>query len=369
MTRFKIDLVVGARPNLMKIAPLFHEISKSNNLEARLIHTGQHSSIEMSEVFFELFSLPKPDFSLKEVSGSHSHQIAQIMSFYDDIVQMKRPDVCVVVGDVTSSLACALVASKQSIPIAHVEAGLRSGDRAMPEEINRVVIDVLADILYTPSVDANENLLRENKPSSGIHMVGNIMIDSFEMMRTAVEAAQYFRRVGMEPKEYGVVTFHRPANVDYPEVLLSILQQLVLVSKDMPLVFPIHPRTQSKITEFGFGQILHDENIRICDPLNYIEFMSLIVNSKMVITDSGGVQEETTYAGIPCLTVRENTERPVTISQGTNQLVHIKDLAHTAMEEMSTQFKQRRIPDLWDGRTAKRIVSHLESFLSVDAKK
>jgi UDP-N-acetylglucosamine 2-epimerase (non-hydrolysing) len=321
----------------------------------------------MSEVFFGLFSLPKPDFSLKELSGSHSHQIAQIMNFYDDIVQNKRPDVCVVVGDVTSSLACALVASKQSIPIAHIEAGLRSGDRTMPEEINRIVIDVLSDILYTPSIDANENLLRENKPQSGIHLVGNIMIDSFEMMRTAVEAAQYYRSVGVEPREYGVVTFHRPANVDYPEVLRLILQQLVLVSKDIPLVFPIHPRTQSKITEFGFGQMLHGQNIRICDPLNYIEFMSLITNSKMVITDSGGVQEETTYAGITCLTVRENTERPVTISQGTNQLVRIRDLARTAKMQMLIQSEKRRIPDLWDGMTAKRIVSHLEAFLHVAA--
>jgi UDP-N-acetylglucosamine 2-epimerase (non-hydrolysing) len=359
-----VHLVIGARPNLMKIAPLYHELSRSSQLKVQLIYTGQHSSAEMSQVFFELFSLPKPDYSLSEVSGSQSHQIAQIMDFYDEVVQKEPPSICVVVGDVTSSLACALVASKIGIPIAHVEAGLRSRDRSMPEEINRLVIDVLADILYTPSADANANLLAENKPIAAIHMVGNIMIDSFEMMKDAIKARNLPRRLGLVPGSYGVVTFHRPANVDDSKTLDAIIGQLLETSQEIPLIFPIHPRTKSKIVEFGLSEYLQSGKITICEPLDYLDFMSLVLDSKMVITDSGGIQEETTYLGIPCLTVRENTERPITISDGSNQLVHIGDLARTATEAIFAPHQVTKIPPLWDGMTAGRIVKHMESFLA-----
>jgi len=360
--RARIDLIVGARPNLMKIAPLFHQISKSNLLEARLVHTGQHSSAEMSEVFFQLFSLPKPDHSLREVSGTPSQQIAKIMNFYDGVIRDSRPDICVVVGDVTSSLACALVAVKEGITTCHVEAGLRSGDRTMPEEINRVIIDVLADILYTPSPDAQENLLRENKPLSTIHPVGNIMIDSFEMMKDAIGEEHAYRHFGQSPQSYGLVTFHRPANVDHPESLKRILAQLVALSQEIPLIFPIHPRTKSKVREFGLEEMLKSGGIVTCEPLDYLSFMSLVVNAKIVITDSGGVQEETTYLGIPCLTVRENTERPITITQGTNRLVHVDKLRSVASLSLQSPKTETQIPDLWDGKTASRIVKHLESL-------
>lgn len=357
-----VDLVVGARPNLMKIAPLFHEIAKSNLLEARLIHTGQHSSAEMSEVFFRLFSLPKPDHLLQEVSGTPSEQIAKIMNFYDGVIKKSRPDVCIVVGDVTSSLACALVAVKEGITTCHVEAGLRSGDRTMPEEINRIAIDALSDILYTPSPDAQENLLRENKSLSTIHPVGNIMIDSFEMMKVAISEKHSYLNFGQSPQSYGLVTFHRPANVDHPETLKNILAQLVTLSEEIPLIFPIHPRTKSKMEDFGFGEILESGRVIACEPLDYLSFMSLVVNAKIVITDSGGVQEETTYLGIPCLTVRENTERPITITQGTNQLVHVDELSSVSSLSLTSPKAKTQIPDLWDGKTASRIVEHLESF-------
>ena len=358
----KLDLIIGARPNLMKIAPLFHQISKSKLLKARLVHTGQHNSTEMSEIFFQLFSLPKPDYSLREVSGTPSQQIAKIMNFYDGIIRESRPDICIVVGDVTSSLACALVAVKEGITTCHVEAGLRSGDRTMPEEINRIAIDVLADILYTPSPDAQENLLRENKPLSIIQPVGNIMIDSFEMMKDVINQEKAYLHFGQSPQSYGLVTFHRPANVDNPETLKGILTQLVNLSQEIPLIFPIHPRTKSKMEQFGFVKILESGRVITCEPLDYRNFMSLVVNAKIVITDSGGVQEETTYLGIPCLTVRENTERPITLTQGTNQLVHVAELQSVASFCLKSPNIETQIPDLWDGKTASRIVEHLESL-------
>lgn len=359
-----VDLIVGARPNLMKVAPLFHALQGSPVLVPRLIHTGQHSSNEMSRVFFDLFNLPKPEFSLAGVEGSQSHQIAQIMTFYDTLVQSNRPDMCVIVGDVTSSLACALVAAKQGIPLAHIEAGLRSRDRSMPEEINRLVIDTLADILYTPSLDGDENLLMENRPSGAIHMVGNIMIDSFEIMRKRIEKARSYEKLGQPKGSYGVVTFHRPANVDSAASLKLIVEQLVRVSSFLPLIFPVHPRTKNRLCEFGLEDLLIASDIVTTEPLGYIEFMSLVLGSKLVITDSGGVQEETTYLGIPCLTVRENTERPVTISLGTNKLVNVGELLEQVEKILVNPKGAHRIPKFWDGKTAERIVNHMTDFLN-----
>jgi UDP-N-acetylglucosamine 2-epimerase (non-hydrolysing) len=347
----------------MKIAPLFHALQGSAVLVPRLIHTGQHSSNEMSQVFFDLFNLPKPEFSFAGVAGSQSQQIAQIMTFYDALVQSSRPDICVVVGDVTSSLACALVAAKQGIPLAHIEAGLRSRDRSMPEEINRLVIDALADILYTPSLDGDENLLMENRPRSAINMVGNIMIDSFEIMRKRIEEANVYEKFGQPMGSYGVVTFHRPANVDSAISLKLIVEQLVRVSRILPLIFPIHPRTKDRLREFGLEHLLVASDIVITEPLGYIEFMSLVLGSKVVITDSGGVQEETTYLGIPCLTARENTERPITISLGTNNLVNIGELLEQVEEILVKPIGTHKIPKFWDGKTAERIVNHMTDFL------
>lgn len=359
-----VDLIVGARPNLMKISPLFHELKKSSVFEVRLINTGQHSSFEMSEVFFQHFSLPKPNHSLQHVSGTASQQIAKIMNFYDQVIQVQKPDFCVVVGDVTSSLACALVAVKEGVTICHVEAGLRSGDRTMPEEINRIIIDAISDILYTHSLDAQENLFRENRPLTAIHHVGNIMIDSFEMMRELIYSKNSYQRFGLFPHSYGLVTFHRTSNVDNRDTLKTILSQLVRLSQDTPLIFPIHPRTKSKVQNFGLEELLKSGRLIVCEPLDYLSFMSLVVNAQIVITDSGGVQEETTYLGIPCLTVRESTERPITVTHGTNQLVHVDELYSSASLRLKSPRAKTKIPDLWDGKTASRIVEHLESLRS-----
>jgi UDP-N-acetylglucosamine 2-epimerase (non-hydrolysing) len=286
------------------------------------------------------------------------------MKFYDSVTEQGQPDICLVVGDVNSSVACALVAAKKLIPIFHVEAGLRSNDQTMPEEINRVVIDSIADIFYTPSIDADENLLMEGKRKETIEMVGNVMIDSFEMLRDRIEGLHAWEERGLREKAYGVVTFHRPANVDSIEILESIVRQLNSVSQKIPLVFPIHPRTKSKLEEFDLMHALDPKNILICAPLDYVEFMSLILGSRLVVTDSGGVQEETTYLGIPCLTVRENTERPITTSLGTNKLVQIRDLEKVVEETLANPLVEHQIPKFWDGKTAERIVEHLRGYLS-----
>ena len=360
-----IDLIVGARPNIMKIAPIYHSLVKEPGFRVRIVHTGQHNSEEMSQSFFRLLGLPTPDFTLSLKSGSQSSQTADIIKFYDSVTDQERPAVCLVVGDVNSSVACALVAAKKLIPVFHVEAGLRSNDRTMPEEINRVVIDSIADIFYTPSVDADENLLLEGRRRDSIKMVGNVMIDSFEMLRSEIEGLRSWEMRGLEDKSYGVVTFHRPANVDNSEILESIVKQLNSVSQKIPLVFPIHPRTKSKLYKFDLIHALDPKNIEICAPLDYVEFMSLVVGSRLVITDSGGVQEETTYLGIPCLTVRENTERPITISLGTNKLVNISDLEKVVEETLENSKVTHEVPKFWDGKTAERIVEHIRGYLSM----
>jgi UDP-N-acetylglucosamine 2-epimerase (non-hydrolysing) len=297
-------------------------------------------------------------------SGSQASQTAEMMNFYDSVTDQDQPAICLIVGDVNSSVACALVAAKKLIPIFHVEAGLRSNDRTMPEEINRLVIDSIAEIFYTPSIDADANLLLEGKRRESVVMVGNVMIDSFEMLRGRIEGLRAWEVRGLKEKAYGVVTFHRPANVDNPEILESIVKQLNSVSQKIPLVFPIHPRTKSKLEEFNLMHMLNPKNIVICAPLDYVEFMSLVVGSRLVITDSGGVQEETTYLGIPCLTVRENTERPITISLGTNKLVQISDLENVVKETLANLVVTHQVPKFWDGKTAERIVEHLRGYLS-----
>lgn len=363
-----VDLIIGARPNIMKIAPLYHAILTSKILRPRLIFTGQHSSPEMMSNFLEIFEIPTSEYQLTNPGNSQSEQLSKVIDFYQRIVIEERPDLCIVVGDVTSSLACALVASKEQIKLAHVEAGLRSGDRTMPEEINRLAIDSLSDYLFTPSIDADLNLIAENRNPNSIYMVGNVMIDSFVMVENKINRSKIISILGLKSGEYGVVTFHRPVNVDNVENLQEILSQIIRASEHLRLVFPLHPRTRGRITQFGLDALLNTGNIVITDPLDYLDFMHLVKNAKLVITDSGGVQEETTYIGVPCLTARENTERPITIDVGTNKLVQIKNIFESVQETLSVVSKTHQIPDNWDGHTSKRIIDHLERILDSQSK-
>lgn len=363
--RMKVDLIAAARPNFMKVAPLYHALHTRSWCDLRLVHTGQHYDPNMSETFFGDLRLPRPHIHLGVGSGSHSEQTANVMVAYEDACNAERPDLIVVVGDVNSTVACALVAAKEHIRIAHLEAGLRSADRAMPEEINRIVTDAIADILWTPSPDADENLLREGVAPSRVTRVGNIMIDSFELMRERILASSVRKRMGLSEKSYGVVTLHRPVNVDDKEELGRILAALRTVNARIPLVFPMHPRTRKNIEKFGMRRDWERSGLQIIDPLGYVDFMNLVVESRLVITDSGGIQEETTYLGIPCLTLRETTERPITISQGTNRLVRAGDLESAVERIMTGRLEKRGAPHLWDGKTALRVVADIERRMLV----
>ncbi len=345
----------------MKIAPLYHAMSAASWCQPVLIHTGQHYDANMSDAFFQDLHMPKPDFHLNVGSGSHAEQTGGVMIAYERIVNEHRPDWIVVVGDVNSTIACAIVGAKLWIPVAHLEAGLRSGDMRMPEEVNRVVTDRLANLLWTPSIDGNENLISEGVDESKIDLVGNIMIDSFEMMRNQIEADGTAKSLGLNADDYAVVTMHRPSNVDDKTVLNEIINQLLNVSKKCQCVFPIHPRTRQKLIQFDLLDKLESaEGVMVIEPQGYIQFMNLVTQSKLVITDSGGIQEETTYLGIPCLTLRENTERPITITHGTNQLIQPNDLEKEVNSVLMDEKKQGQCPDLWDGETASRVVESLK---------
>lgn len=363
-----VDLVVGARPNVMKIAPLYHALLDTKALRPRLIFTGQHSSPEMMLSFLQIFDLPTSEYQLSNPGNSQTEQLSKVIDFYRDIVIKDRPDFCVVVGDVTSSLACALVASKEQIKLAHVEAGLRSGDRTMPEEINRLAIDSLSDYLFTPSIDADHNLIAENRDPKSIYMVGNVMIDSFRMVQSKIDRSDIASNLGLTSGDYGVVTFHRPVNVDTVENLKEILTQIMRISELLPLVFPVHPRTRGRIAQFGLDELLEKGNVTVTDPLDYLDFMQLVKNAKLVITDSGGIQEETTYIGVPCLTARENTERPITIELGTNKLVAIDRLFESVQETLISAGKTHTVPPKWDGHASNRIVGLIEEILEVPTK-
>lgn len=355
----KILCVAGARPNFMKIAPVIAALGE-RGMMAPLVHTGQHYDEAMSASFFADLGIPKPDVNLEVGSGTHAQQTAEIMRRFEPVLDDMRPDAVLVVGDVNSTIACALVAAKKGVKVIHVEAGLRSYDRAMPEEINRVLTDQISDILFTTERAAEANLAREGIEPSRAHFVGNVMIDTLKRnLEKAVPATRTLD--GRFAEGFGIVTLHRPSNVDDPDVLGGLLRELAVIANDLPLVFPIHPRTRARIEEAGLMSLLDRNSMVLLPPVGYLEMLGLMAHSRIVITDSGGIQEETTALGVACFTVRDNTERPITISDGTNTLVGTDPAAlRNAFDDWkATGGKSGRIPDLWDGQAARRIAEVL----------
>lgn len=359
-----IHLIAAARPNFMKVAPLHHALRKETWCRPVLVHTGQHYDANMSGDFLRDLGLPGPDVHLGVGSGTHAQQTAGVMLAYERVCLEQRPGWVVVVGDVNSTMACAITAKKLCLPLAHLEAGLRSGDMTMPEEINRLVTDAISDLLWTPSPDADQNLRREGVPEPKIVRVGNIMIDSYEMLRQKIEAEGAAQSFGLTAGTYGVITLHRPVNVDSQETLSRLVSALVEIGKRLPLVFPVHPRTRKRLEAFDLWGVLGQAaGLRLTDPVSYVTFMSLVRQAKLVITDSGGIQEETTYLNIPCLTLRQTTERPITITQGTNRLVRPEALEARVDEILRGEWPDGVRPELWDGRTAERVVKSLRKAM------
>jgi UDP-N-acetylglucosamine 2-epimerase (non-hydrolysing) len=364
----KIIVVAGARPNFMKVAPLLHYIARHNRQRENgaptivpfLVHTGQHYDEKMSSVFFAELGIPAPDVNLEVGSGSHAVQTANIMTRFEPVCEREKPDWVLVVGDVNSTMACALVASKMRIRVAHVEAGLRSFDREMPEEINRLVTDSIADLLLTPSEDGNENLLREGVPLSRIRLVGNIMIDSLLANLDKVGQSTILPRLKLEKRRFIYVTLHRPSNVDTKESLVSIMRAFADISRKMPVIFPMHPRTRARLAEFGIE--LGNSNITILDPIGYHDSLALTQSARCVVTDSGGLQEESTYFRTPCLTLRPNTERPITITVGSNRLIKTDEVFERLDEVLKGSETSGRIPPLWDGATSERVIQSLINY-------
>lgn len=357
-----VHMIAAARPNFMKIAPLFHALKADPEFDVKVIHTGQHYDSNMSDTFFTDLGLPDPDYHLEVGSGTHAEQTGRVMISYEKICMDERPDWTIVVGDVNSTAAAAMVCAKLHIPVAHLEAGLRSGDRRMPEEINRLVTDAIADLLWTPSPDANANLQLEGVPEHRVEMVGNIMMDSYELLRDKIDSAATRDGMKLTDRQYGVVTLHRPANVDGSEVLGELVDQLTLASELVELVFPVHPRTLKSLKEHGLHhKLVSAKGIKLLEPVGYVQFMNLVQGARLAITDSGGLQEETTYLGIPCLTVRPNTERPITLTQGTNKLVEPAQILEETQKILSGSIPEGSCPELWDGQAAQRCVASLKN--------
>lgn len=358
--------VVGARPNFMKIAPVMAALRAVPALGQTLVHTGQHYDEKMAHVFFEELGLPRPDFDLGVGSGTHAEQTGAVMVGLERVLAEVEPDLVVVVGDVNSTLAAAIVSAKAGVPVAHVEAGLRSRDLTMPEEINRLVTDRLSEVLLTPSRDGDRNLLDEGVAPERIHFVGNVMIDTLLAHRTHAPWSDVASRYDVTARNYAVLTLHRPANVDDPDRLATILDRLSAVGREMPVVFPAHPRTAKRLLEHGL--IDRARYLRMVEPLGYLEFLALVDHAGCVLTDSGGIQEETTVLGVPCFTLRDNTERPVTIEQGTNTLVgaDARGLGAAFAAVMNGGGKHGRVPELWDGHAGVRVAGVLAKFLGLD---
>lgn len=354
----KLVHVVGARPNFMKVAPIWRAVARHGALGQRLVHTGQHYDATMSGVFFQDLGLPAPDIHLGAGSGSHAEQTAKVMIELEKVLLEERPDLVSVVGDVNSTVAAALVAAKMRIPVAHVEAGLRSRDRTMPEEINRLVTDALADLLLTPSPDADQNLLDEGVAPSRIYFVGNVMIDSLLAAKGQAARLPVLADLGLVPGGYAVCTLHRPSNVDEPGTLRGLLQALGELSAKLPVVFPAHPRTRRALSGSGLLELAQSfPGLRMVDPLGYLEFLALTSQARLILTDSGGLQEESTALGVPCLTLRENTERPITVTVGSNLVVgtNPRRIVEEAARVLAGEGKRGQVPEKWDGKAGERI--------------
>ena len=361
----KVINVVGARPNFMKVAPIVAAMkTRLTKFQPLVVHTGQHYDADMSDSFFRDLQLPQPDTHLDVGSGSHAAQTAAVMERFEPVVLNEKPDWVLVVGDVNSTIACALVCVKLGVKVAHVEAGLRSRDRTMPEEINRLLTDQISDLLFTPSHDADENLRAEGIPEERIRFVGNVMIDSLHQNLERARRSSVLGDLGVGDRAYAVMTLHRPSNVDVPETFARILSALETITEKLPVVFPVHPRTRKTIAALGLSErVAAMKNLRVVDPLGYLDFLALYSQSRLVLTDSGGIQEETTALGIPCLTLRENTERPITVALGTNVVVgtdtaKIVNAASAALNGAGPKAVTQ--PPLWDGHTSERILNVLE---------
>ena len=362
---FRVLSVVGARPNFMKVAPIVAQLQQdSGRFTSLLVHTGQHYDEKLSKVFFDDLGMPLPDVNLGVGSGSHAQQTAAVMAAFEPVLIESRADLVLVVGDVNSTLACALVAAKLCVHVAHVEAGLRSFDRTMPEEVNRVLTDQISDLLFTTEASAAANLRVEGVAADRIHFVGNVMIDTLLAHRERARTLHTPETLQLSRRGYAVLTLHRPSNVDDPEKFESLMRALSRIAEDLPLVFPVHPRTRARLAASpAAAQLTARGRLRLLDPLSYLEFIALMDASRVVLTDSGGIQEETTILGVPCLTLRENTERPVTVTHGSNQVVGTEpDRISAAWEAIKVGEPPARTPPLWDGRSASRIVGVLREF-------
>jgi UDP-N-acetylglucosamine 2-epimerase (non-hydrolysing) len=361
--KFKIACVAGARPNFMKIAPLIKEMKKDDVFQPLIVHTGQHYDEQMSKLFFDHLKIPTPDINLGVGSASHAVQTARIMIEYESVILDEKPLLTLVVGDVNSTIACSLVSVKLGVPVAHVEAGLRSGDRSMPEEINRILTDSISDYLFVTEESGVINLKKEGIADEKVFFVGNVMIDTLKSHIKEADKSEILDTLQLKKWEYAILTLHRPSNVDNLESFSELLKAIDHVQKKIPIIFPVHPRTRNQISLLKLdNQIKEMTNFILIDPLGYLDFMKLMMHSKLVMTDSGGMQEETTVLGIPCITLRNNTERPVTITEGTNILAGIKsdDIIKVVDNIFSNKVTKNQIPKLWDGRAASRIVKILK---------